>query len=274
MKSMLLIVAFALLTFTFVNGQIEPPSDWIPPIANGNMVWTPNLPMPQGSITPGYFPVLGNGYLAKESGPFFQPYVNHWPIRASGGLHVNGVFNGEGFDGRMGPSHRAQLPPYGELLFLPTPGATYTNLGSAIDYQKAVYLNRTAVDDPNGGCSNTVLEQRVYAHRKHKHVLVYDFTAKLWNQSRPWTGCQLMATWGGANPHVALDAALEVTSEDSNVVVWSGATLFAEESRMNTTRLAIAVDKWVSTMSVERASMIWSLLGEFKTGKDFLCTPM
>lgn len=45
---------------------IEPPSDWAPRIASGNMKWTADDP---ASIGAGYYPVVGNGYVAKVGRP-------------------------------------------------------------------------------------------------------------------------------------------------------------------------------------------------------------
>lgn len=78
--------------------------------------------------------MVGNGYLAKEPGPFTMMWENAWPWRDAGSVHVAGVNNGQGFAGPMGPSHRAQLPGPVDPILLPQPGGSYINWGSAVDF--------------------------------------------------------------------------------------------------------------------------------------------
>lgn len=97
-----------------------------------------DLPFPSGGILPGYYPVVGNGYLALEVGPFVVPWVNSWPWKDAGSIHVAGVNNGQSFAGPMGPSHRAQIPNPLNPILLKEDSGSYTNVGSAIDYGETI----------------------------------------------------------------------------------------------------------------------------------------
>jgi hypothetical protein len=97
-----------------------------------------DLPFPYGWILPGYYPVIGNGYLALETGPFVVPWANIWPWKDAGSIHVAGVNNGQSFAGPMGPSHRAQVPNPLNPVLLQDQAGSYVNWGSAVDYGRAV----------------------------------------------------------------------------------------------------------------------------------------
>jgi hypothetical protein len=74
------------------------------------------------------------GYAAFEVGPFQMMWENSWPWRDAGAIHVAGLNNGQGFNGPMGPSHRAQIPPLLAPIIATEEGATYTYWGSGVDY--------------------------------------------------------------------------------------------------------------------------------------------
>jgi hypothetical protein len=188
-------------------GQPSPPSDWWPLVDHGDMVWTGDLPYPSGWLTPGYYPVLGNGYLAVEAGPFVMPYVNSWPWRDAGSVHIAGLNSGQGFgNGSVAPSHRAQVPSFINcVISQPESGenrtysrrknSSFVNLGAAIDFYRATYFNRTVVSIP-GECENVLIEMRTYCHRSLRRLIVLEIEAKVVANGLPWNGpCRLPVAW-------------------------------------------------------------------------------
>ena len=138
---------------------VQPPADWAPRIASGNMAFSGAS---AETIGAGFFPVVGKGFLAIEMGPLSQPYVNAWPWRDSGSFHLAGVYNGKTW---VDPSHRAQLPRLHGFVIAPAGTAT---LGAAIDFSTAIFYNRTYVN--TSACPSTVVEQRAFAHRARREL--------------------------------------------------------------------------------------------------------
>jgi hypothetical protein len=58
------------LPVALVTGMCAPltlsqvPSDWAPLVAAGQMLFTNDLPAPMGGIQNGYYPMIGNGFIA------------------------------------------------------------------------------------------------------------------------------------------------------------------------------------------------------------------
>lgn len=103
-----------------------PPADWAARIAAGQMAYTPS---PPEAIGVGWFPVVANGFVGIEMGPFVQPFVNSWPWRDAGMLKLAGVYSGFNY---TGPSHRAQIPRVSDVVIPVQPGVTYEARAAAI----------------------------------------------------------------------------------------------------------------------------------------------
>ena len=160
-------------------------------------------------VEPYNHPMIGNGFLALKTGPYCSdsacaehPADHHSrnqnqpgaqgraaPVAAEkaepalgstqntlGGLHLAGVFNGLS---NHTPSHRARLPAlFNYQLALPADAAagdTLFYVGAALDVQRAIFFNRTRLT--TAACSADI-EQRWYAHRLHKHILVHELEVR------------------------------------------------------------------------------------------------
>lgn len=84
-----------------------------------------------------------------------------------GVLHIGGVFSGVGT-----ASERAALPGVHSVYVTGAGGAAAVFAGSALDLENATFINRTRLP----GCGGAVLEQRWFAHRANRSVLVYEMT--------------------------------------------------------------------------------------------------
>ena len=136
-------------------------------------------------------PNIGNGYVGSVVGCFPSWVLPNGRVE-SGVFHVAGVFNGGGDPGEHveGVSHRASIP--GVYSVFPvaagsadTPSALepVEFVGFGIDLERAVVYNRSTLP----GCSGSILEQRWYAHRKHRSLLVYEMELLLPDGSRSET---------------------------------------------------------------------------------------
>jgi len=109
------------------------PVDWQQAVEEGNMLYSATVP------EPGYFPYVGNGYIATEMTTDF--------------MFLAGVFNGLS---DVTPSHRAFIPSTVDL-FIPTgsnPGAQF--VGAALDIEHAAFYNRTKLTH----CGGMVVQQK------------------------------------------------------------------------------------------------------------------
>ena len=214
---------------------VQPPADWAPRIASGDMAFSGAR---AETIGAGFFPVVGNGFLAIEMGPLSQPYVNAWPWRDSGSFHLAGVYNGKTW---VDPSHRAQLPRLHGFVIAPAGTAT---LGAAIDFSAAIFYNRTYVN--TSACPSTVVEQRAFAHRARRELFVFELSAASATGDPAWPGCVLDVTWEALSS--GSDTNLSATSADGGgaPAVWSGATLVPEEDDAPLRSLAVAFDVWAA----------------------------
>lgn len=216
-----------------------PPADWAPAIARGDMAWSAADPADVGA---GMFPVVGNGFLAVEGGPYVQPFVNSWPWRDAGRVHMAGVYNGLAW---QDPSHRASLPPLHRIFVAPPAGApanATAALGGAVDFSRGIYFNRTRVDLP--GCAATIIETALYAHRALREVLVVELSA---SGGPGWAGCTLPVTadiaCAGYND---TDLAVLAAGGSGAPAIWAGRTLVAEEPGLPLRSLAVALDAWAA----------------------------
>lgn len=89
-----------------------------------------------------------------------------------GGLHLAGVFNGLS---NHTPSHRARLPALFNYQLALTADAQEADqlfyVGAALDVRAAVFYNRTRLRTTT---CEAEIEQRWYAHRLHRHILVHE----------------------------------------------------------------------------------------------------
>ena len=220
-----------------------PPPDWAPRIASGDMKFTAD---PPEAIGEGYYPVVANGFVGFEVGPFTQPFVNTWPWRDAGSLKLSGVYSGFNW---TSPSHRAQIPKVSDVIIPRQPGVTYTSVGAAVDFGEGVYLNRTLVVSGAAGCADgTVVEQRSYAHRGLRELFVFELRA-FSNTSDPgWAGCTLPVVWRIA-PDVGLgDTALAAQPAPGapGAVAWVGTTTAPEQPGLPLRQLAVVLDAWAA----------------------------
>lgn len=222
---------------------LPPPADWAAAIARGDMKFTADA---ADVIGPGYFPVVANGFVGFEVGPFTQLFENSWPWRDAGSLKMAGVYSGLNF---ASPSHRAQIPKVSDVTLLAPPGANVTAQGCAIDYRAGVYYNRTLVVGGLPGCADgTVIEQRAYAHRALRELFVFELRAFSAAGDPGWAGCTLPVAWA-ISPNVAAlnDTALtQAPAGSPGAVAWSGTTLLPEEPGLPLRQLAVVFDAWAA----------------------------
>jgi hypothetical protein len=229
------------------------------------MMWSTGLP------EPGLFPVVGNGFIAKEMGPN-QWWRNEWPYRSSGSFSMAGVFNGLNF---TTPSHRAQIPSLIDIALLPPPGSVVTTIGAAIDFEYGIFYNRTQFDGAPA-CDNTVLEQRALAHRLHRELFLFQIVASAADLAKPWAGCSIDVAWNVSaySPDLVLQQA-RGNGSAGTPAVWSGSTLLPEEVGLPNRTIAVAFDSWVDELAQPTAQLTFtpekpalSLLAAFHTDLD------
>ena len=112
------------------------PSDWAEAVAAGDMLFASTVP------GPGYFPYVGNGFVATEL--------------LTSTMYMGGVFNGLS---NYTPSHRAAIPSTVNVQ-LPCDAsaagaAVFT--GAALDLRRAAFYNRTRFTV--GPCAGATVQQ-------------------------------------------------------------------------------------------------------------------
>jgi hypothetical protein len=123
----------------FIANPVDPPPlEWQDDVDAGTILYS----QPEPTIC--YMPEIGNGYVAS--------------IVSFASMHVAGLY-----DGACGSTHKAKLPS-------PTASITVVNAvanrtQSALDTKRGMYLRRYTI-------GSSVVEQRLYAHRVRKHILV------------------------------------------------------------------------------------------------------
>jgi hypothetical protein len=251
----MLAAASALLVLAAVAEAEEtdpptPPLDWQAAIASGDMKFSAAS---AATIRTGYFPVVANGFLGLETGPFVQPFHDAWPWLDAGLVGMSGIYSGHASET---PSHRAQIPKLSDLSLMPESGAVYAAVGCAIDYSTGVYYNRTRVVSGAARCpAGTVIEQRLYAHRGLRELLVFEVRAFEERTGTLGASCTVPVDWQvspAATPPVApshgdrellaLDVNLTETAPGGGgaPAVWSGTTSFAEQENGTVRSLAVA----------------------------------
>lgn len=216
------------------------PPDWAARIAAGQMAFTTD---PAATIGAGYYPVVGNGFIGIEAGPFVLPFSIHNQTD-TGSLKQSGLYSGFNYST---PSHRAQVPRVSNVILVAEPGVTYAAVGVAIDWGLGVFLNRTVVVSGTAGrCDNTLLEQRLYAHRSLRELLVLEIRASAADGSPGWAGCTLPVSWDLDIAGLGDTVLNQTLGAGPAPTLWAGTTAEPEEPGLPLRSLALAFDTWVA----------------------------
>ena len=207
---------------------VPAPADWAAAARAGDLLfWGGALP------APGQMPSLGNGYLAKEVGPFHSVGAEN----DFGSFYLAGVYSGLG---NVTPTHRAAIPDAADVRL--RHGAP---LGAALDLRGGAYLNRTLVRE--AGCAGVQVQQRLYAHRAERSLFVVELRASAAPGGGGWpvAGCTLALDWavGGASPD--FDAALAPGAPGGPAVL-SLTARAAETPGAPPRRVALAFPAWLA----------------------------
>jgi hypothetical protein len=177
-------------------------------------------------------PSVGNGYLAKAVGPWHSVGAEN----DFGSVYLAGVFSGFG---NTTPSHRAAIPDAADARL-----RTGEPLGAALDLRGGAFLNRTLVRA--AGCAGVQVQQRTYAHRAERSLLVVELRA----------GAASDGAWPAGGCALTLDWAVGATSPDFNVSLDAGApggpavmslvTVAAETPGAPVRRVAMAFPAWLA----------------------------
>lgn len=97
-------------------------------------------------------PSVGNGYLATTV--------------YSDTVYVSGIFNGRG---TKTPSHRARIPSTAAIIVRSNLTSNATQELFRLNVEQGVFYHRLVVQ-------NFTLEQKIYAHRVHQHLLVTEIS--------------------------------------------------------------------------------------------------
>lgn len=128
-------VAIAVCVICFCHTVISAPNATI--FESSGLSWDPRLN-----------PSVGNGYLATTV--------------YSDTVYVSGIFNGRG---TKTPSHRARIPSTAAIVVRSNLTSNATEELFSLNVEQGVFYHRLVVE-------NFTLEQRIYAHRVHQHLLV------------------------------------------------------------------------------------------------------
>ena len=237
---------------------------------------------PAAAIGVGYFPVVANGFLGLETGPFMQPFHDSWPWLDAGLIGLNGVYSGLAAET---PSHRAQIPKLSDLSLVPESLASYAAVGCAIDFSTGVFYNRTRVVSGAAQCpGGTIIEQRTYAHRRYRELIVFEVRAFV-EASSAAANCTVPVAWKvsptatPAAPHTtALDVNLTQTAQggESAPTVWSGTTSFAEQKNVPVRSLAVAFSSIAASspqyLRFNSSRPVISVFGVYRSDLDVQAT--
>jgi hypothetical protein len=170
MPSALALVALAV---TLLLGLCAIPPEWEEDRRNSNLLYAAS----DEQVKPQFMPAIGNGYLGTQIG--------------SDAIYVSGVYNGVASET---PSHRARIP---STVAFRAPGNvehTALNLREATYYRRSYILpykdagvgfapcnpwwSRTTGGSCTSGHGKAWVEQRWYAHRLLRSVLVHEVSGK------------------------------------------------------------------------------------------------
>eukprot|EP01114_Cavostelium_apophysatum_P014228 TRINITY_DN3638_c0_g1_i2.p1 TRINITY_DN3638_c0_g1~~TRINITY_DN3638_c0_g1_i2.p1 ORF type:complete len:663 (+),score=121.13 TRINITY_DN3638_c0_g1_i2:160-2148(+) len=142
---------------------------------------------------------VGNGYIATVIGSDTQ--------------YIAGVYNGLN---SVTPSHRARIPA--------TTAINITNaqpIGSALDLERGIFYRRSMIDD-------TIIEQRWYAHRSLRNLLVHELeihagstspTLQITLQSGPPSEDFNFYNWTTSDEYVANQGKIKIAEETDSELV-------------------------------------------------------
>ena len=232
--------------FTVRPPPPPPPSDWMDRVSKGAMAFTSASP---SEIGEGFFPVVGNGFIGFEVGPFIQPFTNSWPWRDAGSLKLSGVYSGYNYSS---PSHRAQIPRLTafQLVQVAGDGVVYEAVGTAVDYGLGIFYNRTRVK--GGGCAqSTIVETRTFAHRPLRELFLFELAAFPETPAPDWPGCTFSTVWDISLASPSLQPLKDCLLSETRApgvpyAVWSGTTAVPEEPGLSLRSIAVVFDAWAS----------------------------
>lgn len=219
-------------TDLFVASSLPPPAAWAAAVAAGAMLFA----QPEPNTC--YMPEIGNGHLAT---------VVSW-----GALHIAGLFNGA-----CGSTQKARLP---SPVALSVPGAAL--VGSALDMANGAFLRRWAL--PGG----SEVEQRVWAHRARKRVLVADFTlvagpAATFAVTSEWESDTGNGCAGGFSDDIVWAAPVGAAPQ-----VWAGNTTRVSDAGFRPS-VSIALDIVPSSLTLTPGAPSARFLSAFAASLDF-----
>ena len=225
----------AIMTGTGTPGAVEPPAEWLAEIARSNYLYSPNDALIKDNLKA----TIGNGQLATQ-------------IDANA-LYIAGVFNGPAakpFSDRASAaadddvSHRATVTSPLNVQCAESMTARFKPAGAALDLRGARYLRRSTAADGSGG----VLEQRFFAHRTERGLLVLELANV---GSAPITCTLVGGLAAGVKSRIdtkdiafglrSANVKLPGGSGTANVTVMSGRTRVSETAQTPTVLVALAV---------------------------------
>ena len=160
--------AHAMAPISRTPSPVPAPTTWKPGIAASSVLYSGladlAAPLPAAHSTLPLYPNYGNGYLGGVLGCFAQDTIGEGPTATAGVVHVGGVFAGKG-----DASQRAEIPGLFSMYPVSAGGQGVAFGGSALDLEAGTFTNRTVLM----GCG-AILEQRWYAHRAIRSLLVYE----------------------------------------------------------------------------------------------------
>ena len=220
-------------TDLYIQTALLPPPEWAAGVAAGSMLFA--QPPPNTC----YMPEVGNGHLAT---------VVSW-----GALHMAGLFNGA-----CGSTQKARLP---SPVALSLPGGVLT--GSALDMARGAFLRRWAM--PGG----SAVEQRIWAHRTRKRVLVTDFKLL----SGPGGEFPLASAWdssigNGCAGSFSNDIVWGVPSGGAAPQIWLGNTTRLSDAGQRP-NVSIALDALPAAITLTPTAPTLRLLSAFAASLDF-----
>lgn len=206
---------------------MPPPQEWLPGIRSASILYSGQADLgawiESEHRTLPLYPNFGNGYLGGVLGCFAEDGGAEGPTAVPGVIHVAGVFTGKGTS-----SHRAETPGMFSLYPVSAANSPVAFAGSALDLATGVFKNRTKLP----GCGDeAVLEQRWYAHRALRNVLVYEvelLAPRAYGvQMAHATGCPI--SFSGCNGHPT-DTVTTIVANNTDGVVHAQSKTTATET--------------------------------------------
>ena len=202
-----------LLVGLAIARDLQPPDEWVDRAAAGQLLFNTSRP------GDGLFPNIGNGFLSGDAGcsSTSDQCKSSSAQGSCGVVHIGGVFTNR-TDNRGTVPHRADIPNPFSLTV-----ESVGRVGSALDLERGVYLNRSVVSCEAG--DEVIVETALYAHRAYRSLLVFSVraiglessqqcTIKFHNCSLPWDGKHdFVITPDGAQPPTPLTLTIKHMEE-------------------------------------------------------------